>query len=42
MAILAPKTYPLKIPMNHPLAMDVNQSPGNISQLGKLFDRTGT
>ena len=30
------KTHPLKVPMDDPLAMDVNQAPSNTSQLNKL------
>ena len=29
------KTYPLKIPVNHSLAMDVYQPPSNIPKLRK-------
>ena len=32
------KTHPLDIPVDHPLAMDVDQPPSSISQLDKLFD----
>jgi hypothetical protein len=31
-----PKTYPLEIPVNHSLAMDINQAPSNVFQLGEV------
>ena len=32
------KAYPLKIPVDHPLAVDVYQPPSDVSKLGKSSD----